>query len=357
MLATTAASTASGAPAPAKQPLPVVGVGYITGQLVYMGSHYLMRYTGFDGPPGDLNPAHGNLPPQVNGWQEFFLHWKQQMTSPKVMGHTFARAINIADHLFQPSLGGFVGANGVGNTPNMGDVRVATIPGQSCPGQVTLVAGHPDSTPGLNTSNGSVYDDTSGVTMGMGELQAMTRWWDANHAWPARTIKVALFDGEEIGLQGSQYYASRLIPPGPAGKYVLAANMDQNGFEYPAYPEGTTSSTWTPGPWFTNINASPIKDFSIYGPNASTPPPAIAANMPAILHFRQVLSGVVQEAFAKLGAKYHDSIALNNPPSTDAPSLPTTRLTSPSTHRSRTTPSAAPIRSRSLRLASRASGC
>jgi hypothetical protein len=168
---------------------------------------------------------------------------------------------------------------------------------------------------------------------------------------------VALFDGEEIGLQGSQYYASRLIPPGPAGKYVLAANMDQNGFEYPAYPEGTTSSTWTPGPWFTNINASPIKDFSIYGPNASTPPPAIAANMPAILHFRQVLSGVVQEAFAKLGAKYHDSIALNNPPSTDAPSLPTTRLTSPSTHRSRTTPSAAPIRSRSLRLASRASGC
>ncbi len=289
------------------QARPTVNIGYIADQLVFMSSNYLMRYSGFDGPPGDLNPADGNLPPNVNGWQEFFLHWKQQMTSPSVMGETFARAINVSDHLFWPNV--FGGPN----TPYQGDVRVATIPGQACPGEVALVAGHPDSTPLLNTGNGSTYDDTSGVTMGMGELQGLAHWWSANDAWPARTIKVALFDAEEIGLEGSQYYADNLIPPGPQGRYVLVANMDQNGMEYPAYPEGTTNSTWTPGPWYTNINASPIHNFTIYGPNANTPPKAIADNMPAILHFRAALDQAVHEAFAVLGARYHFQFPLDNP--------------------------------------------
>jgi len=289
--------------------LPAPDMNYIGTQLAYMSSHYLMRYSGFDGPPGDLNPKDGNLPPYINGWQEFFLHWKLQMTSRSVMGPTFAPAINISDHLFQPNV--FGGPN----TPYKGDVRVATIPGQACPGQVTLVAGHPDSTEVLNSGNGSTYDDTSGVTMGMGELQALTRWWDAHNAWPKRTIKVALFDAEEVGLEGSQYYAGNLIPPGPQGKYVLVANMDQNGLEYPAYPEGTTSSTWTPGPWYTNINASPIKNFSIYTSNGAPtpPPPAIARNLPAIRHFRKALAAAVDEAFEVLGAKYGYKLRLDNP--------------------------------------------
>jgi hypothetical protein len=305
-LGTSLAQAAPRAYAPV-QPRPVDNAGYVASQLVYMANHYLMRYSGFDGPPGDLNPADGNKPPTVNGWQEFFLHWKQQVTSPAVMGKTFAPAINVSDHLFPVSI------FGAGNAPYPGDVRVATIPGQACPGQVALVAGHPDSTPLLNTGNGSAYDDTSGVTMGMGELQALTHWWQANHAWPDRTIKVALFDAEEVGLEGSAFYASHLIPPGPQGKYVLVTNMDQNGMEYPAYPEGTTTSTWTPGPWYTNINASPIHNFSIYGPNAHTPPPAIAHNMKAIRHFRAALSQAVREAFSVLGHKYHFSIRLNNP--------------------------------------------
>lgn len=305
-LGTALAEAAPGAYAPV-QKRPVDNVGYVTSQLVYMANHYLMRYSGFDGPPGDLNPADGNLPPNVNGWQEFFQHWQQQITSPKVMGKEFAPAINIANHLFP------VNVFGGPNAPYPGDVKVATIPGQGCPGQVALVAGHPDSTPLLNTGNGSAYDDTSGVTMGIGELQALAHWWTANHAWPDRTIKVALFDAEEVGLEGSAYYASHLIPPGPQGKYVLVTNMDQNGMEYPAYPEGTTSSTWTPGPWYTNINASPIHDFSIYGPNAHTPPPAIAHNLPAIRHFRAALAQEVQLAFSVLGHKYHFSIKLNNP--------------------------------------------
>src|SRR5258708_31205968 len=98
------------ATSPANLPHPDMSV--ITTELPFMSSQYLMRYSGFDGPPGDLNPADGNLPPQVNGWQEFFAHWKQRIASKSYMGPTFSRAINVADHLFQPAV--FV--NGA-NTP------------------------------------------------------------------------------------------------------------------------------------------------------------------------------------------------------------------------------------------------
>src|SRR5439155_14981179 len=74
-------------------------IGYISQQLVTMSSDYLTRYSGYDGPPGDLDPADGNLPPLVNGWQEFFAHWKSQLRDPAVLG-PFARAASIQDHPF-----------------------------------------------------------------------------------------------------------------------------------------------------------------------------------------------------------------------------------------------------------------
>ena len=277
---------------------------YITGQLVQMSSSYLQRYSGFDGPPGDLDPAHGNQPPQVNGWQEFFAHWKQQLRDPAVLG-AFAHAGAIADHPFD--VNAFV--NGA-HPPFQGDVPVLTIPGATCPGQSTLIAGHPDGTPGLNTGNGSTYDDTSGITMGMGETQALARWWQAHGTWPARTFKLGMFDAEEVGLDGSQFYADNLIPPGPQGQYVLVANMDQNGIEYPAFPFGSTATTFNPGAWYTNINASPLKDFSIYSDAQGHPDPAILANMPAIQRFRAALAQSVAQAFSDLGAKYHFTVPL-----------------------------------------------
>ena len=283
--------------------LPVVDEDYQYGQLYDMSSNYLMRYSGDDGPPGDLNPADGNLPPEVNGWQEFYQHWSQQVTSSTVMGR-FASDLHVDDHDFATGLSQYDS-----------DVRSVTIPGSSCPGQTVLVASHPDSTPGLNTGNGSSYDDTSGVTMGMAELQAMTRWWTKHHTWPTRTFRVALFDAEETGLNGSYYYASHLIPPGPQGKIVLVANMDQNGMEYPAHPAGSTQTTFGPGFWYTNVNASPLKDYSVYTSNgASGPrPPQFQANLAAIQHFRSALAASVAKAFAVLGAKYHFSVPLENP--------------------------------------------
>lgn len=288
--------------------LPVADVNYQYGQLYDMSSNYLMRYSGQDGPPGDLNPADGNLPPQVNGWQEFYQHWAEQVTSPQVMG-SFAPDLHVDDHDFQQATASFFGPP----PPYESDVRTVTIPGAKCPGQTVLIAGHPDSTTLLNTGNGSSYDDTSGITMGMAELRSMTKWWSKHHTWPARTFKVAMFDGEEEGLYGSYYYASHLIPPGPQGKIVLVANMDQNGMEYPAHPGGTTKTTFGPGFWFTNVNASPLKNFSVYSNNATAMPAPIKNNLAAIKHFRAALASSVSRAFQVLGTKYHFRVPLENP--------------------------------------------
>ncbi len=47
--------------------------------------------------------------------------------------------------------------------------------------------------------------------------------------------------GHERRRQGQRAprTALGLIPDGPQGQYVMVANMDQNGIEYPAYHWGT----------------------------------------------------------------------------------------------------------------------
>ena len=128
-------------------------------------------------------------------------------------------------------------------------------------------------------------------------------------------LRVALFDAEETGLNGSYYYASNLIPPGPQGKIVLVANMDQNGMEYPAHPAGSTHTSFGPGFFYTNINATPLANYSIYRPDGrpGPRPPQFQANLPAIEHFRAALAASVSSAFATLGKKYGFRVPLENP--------------------------------------------
>ena len=284
-----------------RQLRPVIDVGYLYRQLYFMATHYRYRVSGEDGNPRNFNSPF-NQPPLANGWQEFYRHWKQQVTSRKVMG-PLSSSLTVSDHYF-PTAG----------MPWDSDVREVTIPGASCPGERVLVAGHPDSTPGANSGNGSTYDDTSGVTMGMTELKALMHWYEVNHTWPTRTLKIGLFDAEETGLNGSYYYASHLIPKGRQGQYVMVANMDQNGLEYPAFHFGTVHFTSNPtgktGPWYTNINASPLHNSPIYTGRARK---LIKAHIAQIRRFRADMLTAVKEAFAVLGAKYHHSIPLENP--------------------------------------------
>jgi hypothetical protein len=301
-----------GAPAAsADQARPVIDTDFLYHQLYYMSTNYQYRVSGEDGDPRNPNdPA--NQPPLANGWQEFYAYWKKTMTDPKQMG-PLGSAVTASDHYFQS--GDLFGAPGTA-PPFQSDVAEVTLPGSTCPGERTLFAAHPDSTPGLNQHNGSAYDDTSGVTMGMAEFRALLQWYAANGTWPTRTVKIGLFDAEETGLYGSAYYAANLIPQGPQGQYKLVANMDQNGLEYPAYHFGTQHYTNNPtggtGPWHTNINASPLKKppTDVY---SDADWARIQANMPAIQHFRAVLDDSVHEAFSVLGAQHHNQITLENP--------------------------------------------
>jgi hypothetical protein len=313
---------------------PVIDTGYLYGQLYSLSTNDIYRASGLDGPP--QNPADpANQPPTLNGWQEFYAQWKHQMTSRDAMG-PLARYVTVADHYFR-----------VQGFPYDSNVAEVTIPGATCPGQRVLLAGHPDSTPvrgsriadlidqgnftratqvlnSSNLGNGSPYDDTSGVTMGMAEFQALARWWAATGNWPARTVKIGLFDAEETGLNGSFYYAANLIPAGPQGQYVLVANMDQNGMEYPAYHWGTDHylndvRNGGVGPWYTNINASPLAPNDIYKGDDWA---RIQANMPAILRFRAALQDSVTQAFTTLGDRYHHSVPLEGHPIYNQPGNP-----------------------------------
>src|SRR5690348_10423710 len=231
--------TAAGKPPAVSTAAPVVDRDYIYDQLFDMSYNDVYRVSGADGDPRNAQDPF-NLPPTINGWQEFFQHWKQQLTNTDQMTN-LAKFATVSDHYFHrlpvqqtpdPNLTSFM------FDPNYrwdSDDAEVTIPGETCAGQRVLLAAHPDGTPvsptmvgevnnnqnstsdvfGFgagrrhltlsNIANGGAYDDTSGVALTMGEYQALLRWYDANNTYPSKTLKVALLDAsagrakDEIG--------------------------------------------------------------------------------------------------------------------------------------------------------------
>ena len=108
-----------------------------------------------------------------------------------------------------------------------------------------------------------------------------------------------------------------LIPDGPQGQYVMVANMDQNGIEYPARHFGTEHYLndivgGGVGPWYTNINAVPLYTTpnNLYNAVAIQ---RIQHNLAAVQAFRNATADAVSEAFDVLGRKYDFSMPLENP--------------------------------------------
>jgi PKD domain len=340
------ANSVSAGQVPPRQALPVVDTGYLYGQLYDIATNFVYRVSGADGPPGDPSSPY-NVPPVVNGWQEFYAHWKSELTSVRAMG-AVARYATAADHYFRRS-GGY--------RFDSDDAEV-TIPGASCPGERVLLASHPDNVPVpssvaanidsgnvtgptsfgtarrqitlSNLGNGGAYDDSSGIAMTMAEYQALLRWYAADGTLPARTLKITLLDahaGQPLAPadEGADYYAANLIPAGPQGQVALFANMDMNGLEYPAFHWGTQHylndiTNGGVGPWFTNIAASPLAPNDVYPAGGPGSPWAnIAANLPAVQAFRASLQAAVTQAFGVLGQKYGFSVPLENPLRYDLP--------------------------------------
>ena len=390
---------------PTAQALPVVDANFLYNELYFLGTNMIYRVAGADGPlnnPSDPN----NLPTNYNGAQEFYQWFGQELTnSDNAHMGPLGRFMTAKDHTYPTRIW------------QLNDETV-TIPGQSCAGQVALIAGHNDSTPtstnvaagsqsgsatpmtamrGGNWGNGSTYDAGSGEAMGMAEVQALLRWYQANNTYPMRTLKIGLFDNEEGGLVGSGFYSQTnvstltgpvaagattlqvrsrtgvgfavgeqllidpfgtretvtitainngtntitftpaltashvqgatvsagvadvggLIPDGPQGQYVMVANMDQNGMEYPARHFGTEHYLNNivgggVGPWYTNINAVPLYTT----PNNLYPADAIARiqkNIANVQAFRDATAQSVSQAFQVLGQKYNFSLPLENP--------------------------------------------
>jgi len=335
------------------QAAPIVDPSYIYGQLFDMAYNDVYRVSGADGDPRNANDPF-NLPPTINGWQEFFQHWKQQLTNKTEMTN-LAKFATVSDHYFRR-------APEVRTNPNFSfdtnykwdsDDAEVTIPGATCPGARVLLAAHPDGTPispqivgevnnptqstssvfGFgaarrhitlsNLANGGAYDDTSGVALTMGEYQALLRWYSANGTYPSKTLKVALLDASAgrgaNGLylrEGSKYYANNLIPNGPQGQYAMFAEMNANGESYPAYHLGTkyywNDVNATGGgvpPWHTFITDTPTAPNALY-PDTSG---AIAANSAASAAFDNNLKTAVTAGFAQQSAKYDGTVPQENP--------------------------------------------
>jgi PKD domain-containing protein/peptidase M28-like protein len=400
-----ASGAGAGQSAASGQALPVVDANFLYKELYFLGTNTIFRVAGADGPlsnPSDPN----NLPTNYNGAQEFYKWFGQELTNSANdhMG-PLGRFMTSKDHVYPTRIWQL-------------DDETVTMPGQSCAGQVALIAGHNDSTPtstlvsqgaetgsptpmtrmrGGNWGNGSTYDAGSGEAMGMAEVQALLRWYAANGTYPKRTIKIGLFDNEEGGLVGSGFYSQTnvstlaapatagatsvqvtsrtgvgfavgeqllidpfgtretvtitaitnatntitftpaltashvqgatvsagvadvggLIPDGPQGQYLMVANMDQNGIEYPAYHFGTQHYLNNivgggVGAWYTNINAVPLYTT----PNNLYPADAIARiqrNIANVTAFRNATADAVSQAFQVLGQKYNFSMPLENP--------------------------------------------
>jgi hypothetical protein len=349
-------ASGAGTPALASQTQPVVDRDYIYGQLFDMSYSSVYRVSGADGPPTDAKSP-WNLPPTVNGWQELFTQWKQQLTDKKVMTPV-ANFATVMDHYFRRMPEQRVNPN-YSFDPNYrwdsNDAEV-TIPGAICPAQRVLLAAHPDGTPVTpaivgevnnpqqstsavfgfgagrrdlalsNLGNGGAYDDTSGVAMTMGEYQALLRWYHANGTYPAKTLKIALLDASAGRAadgtylrEGAKYYAANLIPQGPQGQYAMFAEMNANGMSYPAYHLGTqyywnNLPTGGVGPWRTFVTDTPSAPNALYPDSGPGSPGAnIAANSAAISQFDTNLKNAVTAGFSGQGAKYFGTVPQENP--------------------------------------------
>src|SRR4051794_36404686 len=338
------------------QATPLVDRDYIYGQLFDMSYNDVYRVSGADGPPADPSSP-WNQPATVNGWQEFFQQWKGQLTDKTVMT-PMAKYATVQDHYFHrlPEQRTNPNYSFNPNYPWDSDDAELTLPGATCPGQRVLLAAHPDGTPvsptivgevnnptgstsavnGFgagrrtltlsNIANGGAYDDTSGVTMTMGEYQALLRWYSINGTYPSKTLKVALLDASAGRAadgtylrEGSKYYAANLIPQGPQGQYVMFAEMNSNGMSYPAYHLGTqyfwnNISGGGVGPWRTFITDTPSAPNALYpdaGPGSAGA--NIAANSAAIAQFHASLTNAVTTGFAQQSTKYDGKVPQESP--------------------------------------------
>jgi hypothetical protein len=271
---------------PADPGLPGVDPNYIYDQLATMATQFLHREAGYD----------TNLPPNVNGHDEFAAYWTEEMRrdlagfGPQLRQDTFAIEGWRARPAPKPAV----------------NIEVS-VPGLAHPEQVVVIGCHYD---GEAQSSQSAYDDASGCAIELGVAQAMGAYWRAHGLYPARTLRFVMFDAEEQGIYGSWHYVNQTIN-GELGTVVAMINEEQNGIAYPLRFLGQAANPLLP----FYIDEAPLHSNDLYPAQGQIS----AAQRTAIQQFRADLSQAVPAAFGQFRALGYTTLAYHAGSGQDAP--------------------------------------
>nr|BBH95605.1 hypothetical protein KTA_38040 [Thermogemmatispora argillosa] len=214
---------------------PSVDGNYIYQQLFYMATHFLRREAGYD----------HNLPPNINGHDEFATYWSREMLH------------NLAGFAHQIRRDAFAIRGWLGRPAVVPAFNVeVSIPGSVHPEQIVIIGCHYD---GMAFSTQSAYDDASGCAIELGIARGLASYWREHRLYPARTLRFLLFDAEEQGLYGS-FYAVNETMNSDLGNVIAMFNEEQSGIAYPVRYLGQAANPLFP----LYVDLSPLTSNKLY---------------------------------------------------------------------------------------------
>lgn len=219
----------------AQADFPTVDPNYIYDQLYYMAINFQHREAGYD----------TNLPPKLNGHDEFANYWAQEMNRDLI-----GFGAQVRRDPFQVR-----GWQGRSATVPAFNVEVS-VPGATHAEQVVVIGCHYD---GEAISTQSANDDVSGCAIELGIAKAMGEYWRSHHTYPARTLRFVIFDAEEQGLYGSFHYANSTVN-GDLQNIMAMFNEEQNGIAYPLRFLGKMSNPILP----FYVDTTPLLNSQLY---------------------------------------------------------------------------------------------
>jgi hypothetical protein len=172
-----------------------------------------------------------NLPPHVNGHDEFEASWTQL-----ALDALHDLPVTVIKQHFKPPV--FYGKKPKVLATNV----IVTVPGSQHPKQTVVVGCHPDGEP---NSHGSAYDDTSGCVIELALARVLGEQW-RQQGLPALTVQFDLFDAEEQGLTGSIAYLFNERHGALMPKPVFMIDEEQSGIGYPVRPFGLVGNETLP---------------------------------------------------------------------------------------------------------------
>ncbi len=253
--------------------VPTVNPDYIYDQLFYMVTHFQHREAGYisDGIS--------------NGHDAFANYWAQEMERnvQSFGAQVYRDTFDVGGWDKRPA------------TAKAFNVEV-TIPGGVHPEQVVVIGCHYD---GMAISTQSANDDASGCAIELGVAQAMAKYWQSHHVYPARTLRFVIFDAEEQGLYGSFHYLNSTVN-GDVQNIVAMFNEEQNGIAYPLRYLGQAANPLLP----FYIEMSPLQSSRLY-PDQNKLSQVQQDN---IKHFRNLMQQAVIAAFAQFQALGYEGL-------------------------------------------------